>query len=161
MNTDQHRALLLALLVERFGLKYHVETKELPAYDLVPGKNGLRLMPAATTGDKTKQVDGMCSGCSYCGSNELKGHDIDLPTFAEILAGQLGRNVHDGTGYTARIDVDFKWAPDLDSKPASDEDAGLPLLPQALEKQMGLHLVSTRAPARLYVVDRLDEPSAN
>ncbi len=161
MNADQHRALLLALLVERFGLKFHIETKELPTYDLVPGKNGLKLTPAANSGDTKKQVDGMCSGCSFWGNSEVKGHDIDLPTFAELLAGQLGRNVHDGSGYTAKIDVHLKWAPDLDSKSTTDEDAALPPLPQALEKQMGLHLISTHGPAKLYVVDHLDEPSAN
>jgi uncharacterized protein (TIGR03435 family) len=161
MTTDQHRALMLTLLVERFGLKYHVETKELPTYDLVPAKNGLRLTPATNPGDKTKQVNGMCDGCSYRDNNGVQGHDISVPVFAELLAGQLGRNVHDGTGYTARIDVNLKWAPDLDSTLASDEDGSLLPLPQALEKQMGLHLVSTRSPVTLYVIDHLDEPSPN
>ncbi len=157
MTPDQHRALLLALLVERFGLKYHVGTKELPIYNLVPGKGGLKLTPAA----QGKQVEGMCGGCSSWGNNEIKGHDMTLPIFAEYLASQLGREVHDDTGYIAKIDVNLKWAPDVGSQPASDEDAALPPLPQALEKQMGLHLASARGPVRLYVIDQLAEPSAN
>jgi uncharacterized protein (TIGR03435 family) len=161
MTTDQHRSLMLALLVERFGLKYHVETRELPTYDLVPGKNGLKLTPAADTGDKTKQVNGMCDGCSYRGNNGIQGHDISVPVFAELLAGQLGRPVHDGTGYTDRIDVNLKWAPDLVFTPASDEDGSLLPLPQALEKQMGLHLISTRGSVTLHIIDHLDEPSPN
>ena len=86
---------------------------------------------------------------------------MEVSAFAELLAGQLGRSVHDGTGYTGKIDVKLKWAPDVSSQPAADENAALPSLPQALEKEMGLHLVSTRGPVKLYVVDHLDEPSPN
>lgn len=161
ITPEQSRALMLALLVERFGLKYHLETKELPVYDLVPAKDGLKLTPAVNSGDKTKQVDGMCDGCSYGSDNEVKGHDIDMTAFVEVLAGQLRRDVHDKTGYTGKIDYKLKWAPALGDKPPSDEDAALPPLPQLLEKQMGLRLVPTRGPSRLYVIDHLEEPSAN
>ena len=71
LTADQRRALLVALLAERFGLKYHVETKEMPTYDLVPAKSGLKLTPAVNSGsDNTKQ---MCSGCSYWG--QQPGHE--------------------------------------------------------------------------------------
>ena len=161
MTTDQHRALLLALLIERFGLKYHLETKELPVYDLEPAKNGLKLTPAANSGDKTKSVDGQCDGCTSWGNNEVIGHDIDVSAVAELLAVQLGRNVIDRTGFTGKIDVKLRWAQDLAVEPVSDEDAALPPLPMALEKQMGLRLVSVTGPVKLYVIDRLDKPSAN
>lgn len=161
LTPDQHRALLLALLVERFGLKYHTETKQLPTYDLIPAKTGLKLTPAGTSGDKSKQVNGVCDGCTYWGNNEVKAHDIDMPSFAEMLAGQLERSVHDGTGYTGKIDVMLKWAPDLGTRPASEDDAALPPLPGALEKGMGLHLVSTKGPVTLYVVDQLNQPTDN
>lgn len=161
LTPDQHRALLLALMVERFGLKYHEDSKVLPTYDLVPWKNGLKLQPAADPGDKTKEANGVCDGCTMWGEHEVKAHDITVSDFAEMLAGQLERGIHDGTGYTAKIDVKLKWAPDLGSKPASDDDASLPPLPQALEQGMGLHLVSTRAPVKLYIIDHLDEPSGN
>ena len=69
MTGDQHRALLLALLVERFGLKYHVEARELPTYQLVPAKKGLKLTTAADSGDTTKRVYGMCSGCASWGNH--------------------------------------------------------------------------------------------
>ena len=102
MTPDQHRALLLALLVERFGLKYHVETKELPIYSLVPDKNGLKLLPAATSTEKSKQVDGLCDGCSSWGNNEVKAHGIDMAAFTEMLADQLERDVRNDTGYTGK-----------------------------------------------------------
>ena len=161
MTTDQHRALLLALLIERFGLKYHLQTKELPVYDLESAKNGLKLTPAANSGDKTKSVYGQCSGCTCWGGNQVIGHDIDVSTVAELLAVQLGRSVIDRTGFTGKIDVNVRWAPDLGAEPVSEEDAVLPPLPMALEKQMGLRLVSGIGTVKLYVIDRLDKPSAN
>jgi uncharacterized protein (TIGR03435 family) len=159
MTTDQHRALLLALLIERFGLKYHLETRELPVYDLAPAKDGLKLTPAPNSGDKTKSVYGQCSGCTSWGNNQIMGHDIDIPTVAELLAVQLKRN--DRTGFTGKIDVKLKWAQDLGAESVSEEDVALPPLPVALEKQMGLRLVSGKGPVKLYVIDHLDKPSAN
>jgi uncharacterized protein (TIGR03435 family) len=161
LTEDQHRALLLALLTERFGLKYHLETKQMAVYDLAPAKGGLKLTPAADSGDKTKQVHGMCSGCSSWGKNQVTGHDIDVTAFAEMLAVQLQRTVNDRTGFTGKIDVKLRWAQDVGAEPASDEDAGLPPLPEALEKQMGLHLIPAKALVTIYVIDHLDKPSDN
>ena len=161
MSNDQHRALLLALLVERFGLKYHVQIKDQPVYDLEPSKRGLKLTPAADSGDKTKQVYGLCSGCASWGNHAVTGHDLELAAFAELLAGQVGRSINDRTGFTGKIDVKLKWAPDLDAKPASEEEAALPPLAQALEEQLGIHLATGRGPVKMYVIDHLDKPSEN
>lgn len=161
LSQDQHRALLLALLVERFGLKYHVETKEMATYDLQPSKKGLKLTPAADSGDKSKKVYDMCSGCTMWGNNGVTGHDISVTTLAEFLATQLERTVNDHTSYEGKIDVKIKWAPDLGTKPASDDDASLPPLPQALEEGLGLHLQPSHGPVKIYVIDHLDKPSDN
>ncbi len=161
LSQEQQRALLLALLVERFGLKYHVETKDMATYDLLPSKKGLKLTPAAYPGDKTKQVNSTCSGCSMWDTAAVSGHDKSVPVFADMLANTLERTVNDRTGYTGTIDFKLKWAPDLGTKSASDEDASLPPLSQALEEQLGLHLQPSRGPVKVYVVDHLDKPSDN
>jgi len=44
---EQRNLMLQSLLEERFGLKFHKESKEVPIYSLVVGKNGAK-MPAAT-----------------------------------------------------------------------------------------------------------------
>ena len=46
-TTDEVRQMLQTLLAERFQLKFHRETKEMPAYDLVVGNNPPRLKPSA------------------------------------------------------------------------------------------------------------------
>ena len=161
LSPEQRRALLLALMVERFGLKYHEETKNMATYDLLPSPKGLKLTAARDSGDASKQVNGECSGCSYWGNNEVKAHDVSLSHVADLIAAQVERTVNDRTGYTGKVDVMLKWAPDLGTKPASDEDALVPPLPQALEEQLGLHLQPSRGPVKTYIVDHLDKPSDN
>src|SRR5580765_4106556 len=39
----QKLAMLQVLLAERFQMKFHRETRELPGYALIPAKNGLRV----------------------------------------------------------------------------------------------------------------------
>lgn len=43
LKADQRNAMMLQLLVDRFNLKYHHETRELPMYALVVAKGGPRL----------------------------------------------------------------------------------------------------------------------
>ena len=43
LKMEQRRTMLLPLLEERFGLKYHHETRELPTYALVVAKSGPKL----------------------------------------------------------------------------------------------------------------------
>src|ERR1051326_8716134 len=56
-NRDQLKVAIQALLADRFKLKFHRETKDLPIYSLVVGKNGPKLTrnidapgPGATIG---------------------------------------------------------------------------------------------------------------
>jgi uncharacterized protein (TIGR03435 family) len=47
MKADQRRAMLLPMLEERFNMKYHHETRELPIYALVVAKGGVKMKAAA------------------------------------------------------------------------------------------------------------------
>lgn len=161
LTQDQHRALLLALLTERFGLKYHVETKQMPTYDLAPGKDGPKLTAALDPDDKTKTVYGLCGGCASSRENEIAGHGISTSQFAELLAAQVKRDVYDRTGFQGKIDVKLKWARDSGTAPVSDEDAALPSFAEALQTETGLRLVPTKGPVKLYVIDHLDQPTEN
>src|SRR6185295_12825696 len=45
VSPEQSRAMLKGLLEDRFKLKVHRETKELPIYVLIVAKNGLKIQP--------------------------------------------------------------------------------------------------------------------
>lgn len=158
MPPEQYRILMQSLLADRFGLKYHVESREMAIYDLEPVKTGIRIAPRKD-GDG-KDLDGVCSGCIMSGDNSLKAHDIDVANFVDYLSAEVARDVRDHTGLTGKIDVNLKWAPDVGT-PASDDAAALPPMPAALEKELGLRLVSDKGPVKIFVIDRLEKPSAN
>ena len=48
LNVAQRREMLQKLLIERFQLKVHMETKTLPVYDLVVDKSGSKLKASTT-----------------------------------------------------------------------------------------------------------------
>ena len=49
-SQDQLRVMLQNLLIERFNLKFHREKKEMPGFDLVVAKSGLKMKPAEGAG---------------------------------------------------------------------------------------------------------------
>ena len=75
----------------------------------------------------------------------------------------------DQTGLTGRWDFTLKWTPDefqfgglgvREPPPANTADAP-PDLFTAVQEQLGLKLDSTKAPAEVFVVDRVEKPSEN
>ncbi len=80
-------------------------------------------------------------------------------TMAEFIHSPLlrpeGRMVIDRTGLTAAYDFTLK------SSIAGDPDSTGPSLFTALEEQLGLKLVATKAPLEVIVIDHIDRPDAN
>jgi len=73
------------------------------------------------------------------------------------LSNASGRIVVDKTGLTGYYDIDLKWTPDEDLVAGA---TGASLF-TALEEQLGLKLVSAKAPVDVLVVDHVERPSAN
>lgn len=69
-----------------------------------------------------------------------------------------GRRIVDKTDLgDKKFDFDLKWTPDNRTEA---DDSG-PSLFTALEEQLGLKLVASKAPAQVLVVDRIEKPSLN
>ncbi len=132
LTDADHRVMLQALLVERFHLRVHTETKTLPVYDLIQAKSGLKL-PEVTSAPKpgaTMEADsfrGISRGSMsthFSGSEaELLGHAVTTEQVAFVLAYQVRRTVIDKTGLTGHYDVAFTWAPDSGIGPLPDATA--------------------------------------
>jgi uncharacterized protein (TIGR03435 family) len=170
LSFDQRRAMLISLLQERCGLKFHHETRELPTYDLVVAKGGSKL-PATKPDAPGTEAKGHTLMMHGRGNVESTGTDI--PALARILSTVLGRTVVDKTGLTGNFDYKLNWSPD-DATPAtatsgdaasgetsaSQQNAG-PSLFTALEEQLGLKLESSKGPVDVVVIDALEQPTAN
>ncbi len=147
-RSDLRDRMLQALLADRFQLRTHHETKQLPIYALVvtPGGFKSREVPA------TEPPRGMSWGA---GSIEVRASPV--ASFVHALADTLHRPVVDKTGLTGRYNLALKWAPD-DMEPTAD--AG-PSIFTAIQEQLGLKLESTKGPVDVLVVDHAEKPSEN
>jgi uncharacterized protein (TIGR03435 family) len=150
---QQENPMMQSLLVDRCKLKAHQETKELPVYNLVIAKDGLKMKEAPA------DQGGMGT---YTGS-EITAKATSIENLALSLSGTVGRIIVDKTGLTARYDFTLKWAPDEAPKIVNGEsgvDAG-PSIFTALQEQLGLRLVPAKGPVETLVIDHIEKPSAN
>ena len=107
------------------------------------------------------------------GTVSMKG--TQMVPLANFLVQIVGRPVIDRTALSAFYDLTLKWAPDASGNPAP---FGLPagVLPQApqppadpdtpdiftaVQELLGLKLEPGRAPAPVFVVEKLQRPSEN
>jgi uncharacterized protein (TIGR03435 family) len=130
-SKDQIPEMLQALLVERFGLQVHRDSKEQAVYALVVGKGGPKLKPAeAETNDKAGPVkppapggavqlrDGgpaprnaMMMAMGPEGAH-LRAPAATLASIADMLSRFTERPVLDMTGIQGQYDFDFAFAPE-------------------------------------------------
>lgn len=166
LSPQQHRVMIAEILADRFHLKIHPETKQLPVYELVVAKDGSKLKPNAAVYEKNPAVkpkEGMAPGGYFTKSGEFTGTAIPLSSFVGNLASNLQRNVIDKTGLTANYDIHLKWTPDraASAGPDSAQPDPAPPLFTALQEQLGLKLIPAKGPVQTWVVDHVDHPTEN
>jgi uncharacterized protein (TIGR03435 family) len=145
----QVRLMVRALLTERFHLETHLETRQLPVFDLVVAKNGPRLQPAAADAVQSRSLR----------RGQLVAQKMDMAALANVLALDLKRPVNDRTGLKGDYAFTLDWALGL----AETED-GAPTRPSlftAVGEQLGLKLEATKGPVSVLVVERAEKPSEN
>jgi bla regulator protein blaR1 len=162
LSLTQKSLALQPLLVKRFNLQFHHETRERPTYSLVVAKNGPKLHKAqhvetkpGGTGSPDRTGDRDQSTVTP-GKIALKGASLSL--LANLLSSQgLSHTVVDKTGLTELYDITLRWSPD----DVGSSDASLPSLFTALQEQLGLKLEYNKNPIDVIVIDHIERPSAN
>jgi len=164
-NVDQLRVMVRKLIVERFGLKYHHEKKELSAFVLTVGKGGSKLTPTQLTGS----LPGLGFGKGKGGItlNVINGTMGDFTSFMQIIL--LDRPVVDQTNLAGKFDFNVTFTPD-DSmfnghnpvpKSNNDDVEAAPTLFDALLQTTGLKLTAEKTQVDTMVIDHAEKPSAN
>ena len=162
LSTTQKSLALQPLLVKRFNLQSHHETRERPTYSLVVAKNGPKLhkaQPVEANPSGTSSPDGAGDRDQSTvtpGKIVLKGSSLSV--LANLLSSQgLSHPVVDKTGLTDIYDITLRWSP----ADAGSSDATLPSLFTALREQLGLKLEYNKNPIDVIVIDHIEKPSAN
>lgn len=140
-DRNRQMALMLqSLLADRFHLKVHIETKEMPVYALVLAKGGPKLRESAPPPPPPADADGASSGqppppppppaagqplpkqlppgsmmMSMSSSHvEATASAATIESLLKFLANQQdleGRQIVDKTGLTGKYDYHLEWTP--------------------------------------------------
>jgi len=154
---DEQRQMLLALLIDRFQLKLHIESREGPVYLLERGVGDLKLDPPK---DLTAPpwVGGLEGGAITWGTG-VAGQNVSMPLLADRLSPYFKRPVIDKTAITGSFDFKFRTH-DLDpTVPVTGDDVISSIFTSI--RGIGLKLVPAKAPIEFIVIDHAEQPSPN
>jgi len=155
---DKHMKELQSMLADRFHFQCHMETKELPVYELVVAKGGSKLKPSTAEAGKR----GNTSLNGHAGSMQAHGAGVGADRIALLLGSSLDRLVLDKTGLDGSYDFALDWASDETAgPPTNSETPGEPSLFTAVEEQLGLRLQPTKAPVPVMVIDHVEQATEN
>jgi bla regulator protein BlaR1 len=173
---DNRRVILQPLLADRFQLRAHSETKDLPVYTLVAAQNGPKLQ-------ETKFVDGPDGikgprSLRVTGKGLVAAQGVPMAILVRLLSEQVGHTVVDKTGLAGAYDFSLQWTPDQSqasqtpmfnltpagqqgSSGTSSTPASGPSIFTALQEQLGLELKSQEGPMQVLVIDHVERPAEN
>ena len=165
---DQVRLMFQSLLIDRFGMVAHRETKEVEGFALTVAKGGLKI-PEAREGDKPPDLPGALRGAQEseldgkvlatiqgAGIGALTGRRTTMQRLADGLQRVVRTAVLDQTGLAGRYYFDFQFA-----RENSPDDVNLPDLFHAVQ-ELGLRLERHKGPVEVLVVDHIDKvPNGN
>jgi uncharacterized protein (TIGR03435 family) len=190
-NNSQMRLMMQALLEDRFKLRLHHETKELPVYELTAANSGAKLhepkqgscISPDPGGPPSPPVPGQPIPCGrvliMMSSSKvgMQGGKVSMTELGRALSNILGRTVVDKTGFTATFDVHLEFTPDeslggvpwSSPGPAAANDSTRPVpspdfhgtIFGAIQEQLGLKLKSAKGPVDVLIVDSVEKPSVN
>jgi uncharacterized protein (TIGR03435 family) len=145
--------MLQNLLIDRFHITLHLETKEQPVYLLGVGKDTSKLKPSSDD-----QRESMSFIMGQIGTTELKFKAETMADFANILSVHLNRAVTDETGLTGRFDITLP-VDSQDMQPGSDSLSSSWL---TAVRSVGLKLEPGKAPMKHLIIDKAEKmPTEN
>jgi uncharacterized protein (TIGR03435 family) len=179
-TTERMQRMLQSMLIERFRLRVHAETREVPVYHLVlsrqDGKLGPRLKPSTLDCAALRARRGPGGAVPSDGSEpscqpsfNVSGGSMTIGFTGETMS-ELARRVIpardrpviDNTKLSGTFDGELTFAP--------EPLPGFPRLPgsengvsvyTALQEQMGLKLEAGRALVEIIVIDGAETPTEN
>ena len=157
-NADSSRedtfAMMRAMLADRFALTAHRDTRPIQGFAIVrTGTRAPGLQPSTINCEENLRAP----RCAESGitSNTVRAFGTPVASLTKIVASVLRAPVVDRSGLTGTFDVDLRWS--RDATPTDDA----PVLPTALQEQLGLRLQREQVPTEVLVIDRIEHPTEN
>jgi uncharacterized protein (TIGR03435 family) len=159
----EKRNAIRALLTERLGLKTHLETRNTSIYNLIVGKDGVKMQavptpPALADGEKPSppppvniQAHGSQHGLEFVASNAM------MRAITGSLSSMVEAPVIDKTGLTGTYNYTLQFGREWS---ASDPE-GWPSIFTAVQEQLGLKLEAMHESVPNLVIDHITKPTEN
>ncbi len=171
---ERWQLMMQGLLADRFHLRASEAMKNVSVYELLAAKGGPKLKPSEMEDDPEKpgtKKPVKPSQEGLHGQGKMDGQAITVSELAEAL-GRLpelgggqhfggGRMVVDKTELTGLYDWSLRWTPSSIETGAVSPNPDAPGLFTAVEEQLGLKLVSGKAPVQVLVVSQIERPTEN
>jgi uncharacterized protein (TIGR03435 family) len=176
LRTEKMRSMLQALLEDRFKLVVRRETKELPVYVVMVGKNGPKVPRAKIQQDGCPDDPAVtdairCHAPNGGQGRGVHGKSVSMSDLAGFVENWSDRPVMDRTELRELFDIDTEgWTPLVQNYGAGgggggggDTDIADPLRPTifTIFDQMGLKLEPARAPVEVFSIEHVERPSEN
>jgi uncharacterized protein (TIGR03435 family) len=166
--------MLQVLLEDRFQLKVHRETRQLPVYVMTVAKRGLKIQPTKEGSCVPVDLNHAYQPTpKWCGRMTGRANSIGIidhaygMTIAEIasrfLTNRLDRLVVDKTEITGLFDAHLEFsrtAPIAPGQVGEPSDTA-PSIFTAVQEQLGLKLEPGQGPVEVLVIDHVEKPSEN
>jgi uncharacterized protein (TIGR03435 family) len=146
---EEQRQMLLALLMDRFQLKFHRESKEGVVYLLSKGPKEPKFETPKHPGTRMFFA-GLLGGAN----GGVEGGNATMEFIVSQLSRSMGRPVVDRTGLTGPFDFTLEHIYD-------PEERDLVTIAQRTVGALGLKLDPSRGPVETIVIDHLEKPSPN
>ena len=178
-TVDELHVMLQNLLLERFHIKLHRESKDQPAYALVVDKGGPKLTDHDPADKVTLPIPGMFG--------KINGSNVTMTYFAFYLSNILDQTVVDRTELDGHYDFKAEWG--FEGIPAIGVQMAMPPPPppgasgtvtpaempvsalsnlsnlpsifDALKHQLGLRLDPVKIPVERLVIDHIEKLTEN
>ena len=161
-SPEQAKLMLQTLLAQRFNLKIHKDSKELPGFVLSAGSGKTKMKPAA---DPTASAN--CMGQRQPPSPDkvpqqvVDCHSISVDDLSRLVVNMANSNgtALNKTGLEGKWDFTIRWTPPgLLARAGSD---GISIF-DAIDKQLGLKLEAGKVPQPVIFIDSVNEaPTPN
>lgn len=165
---DEVRLMMQSMLEYRFKLKVHRETREIPEYQLSPGRGKPKLQPPAETPTMTVTIEerkvradqGVCGASLWNDGTHVICHAVTIDKLVAELSSELEAPAADHTGLTGTYDLHMHYV--REKRRMKNPDLELePTIEQAVSEQLGLKLEKGKGSVEVLVIDHMEKPSEN
>jgi uncharacterized protein (TIGR03435 family) len=168
------QAMMQALLADRFQLKVHRETKQVPDYELVVAKGGPKMTEGSGNNlDVPNGRDGKPITGSFLRIGSAKGGtEVQVRAYSMEQVANFLTQSHVGVDHRVvdKTQLSGKYSFTLDFSPAqgvgaageaAPSDVSQPSIFTALQEQLGLKLQPGSGTVDVVVVEHVERPAAN